>query len=125
MTIVFEEQRKKMKESTIKDLQQLRYNKDVDSFDLSFVNNLILAKLRGSNEISEFNAEILYYKNLKDDDMVDSVLSLFKRRASFIKGFLSEKQISFVLSKLENQFIKELLSIIIRESITIDPIVDN
>lgn len=125
MTIVFEEQRKKMKESTIKDLQQLRYNKDVDSFDLSFVNNLILAKLRGSNEISAFNAEILYYKNLKDDDMVDSVLSLFKRRASFIKGFLSEKQINFVLSKLENQFIKELLSIIIRESITIDPIVDN
>lgn len=125
MTIVFEEQRKKMKESTIKDLQQLRYNKAVDSFDLNFVNNLILAKLRGSNEISDFNAEILYYKNLNDEVEQKSVLFLFRQRAPFVKGLLSENQIKTVLSRLENPFIRGLLSTIISESITIDPLVDN
>lgn len=99
------EVRKELQSCSIKELQKMKFNKELEASDIMFVNNSILAKLRSSREIPEFYAEFNYYKNIKDDDGYYKVLKVFKQVAPFIKSILSKNQIALLLSDIKDDII--------------------
>ncbi len=99
------EVRRKLQSCSVKELQKMRFNKELETSDIMFVNNSILAKLRSSREILEFSSELRYYKIIKDDDGYYKVLKVFKQVAPFIKSILSKNQIALLLSDIKDNLI--------------------